>query len=46
MSSNEQMFLIIFNVLYAACCHGNNEAITPTRAHNEGWVTLNANKTA
>ena len=36
------MFLIIFYVLYAACCHGNNKAITPTRAQNEGLVSLNA----
>ena len=41
ISSKYQMFLIIYNVLYAACCHGNNYAITPTTAHNEGWATLN-----
>ena len=34
-----------FKVLYEWCCHGNNEAITPTRTQNEGWVTLIAYKT-
>ena len=38
MSSKKQMFLIIFKVWYAACCHDNTLAITPTTAHNEGWV--------
>ena len=26
-------------------CHGNNKAIAPTWALNEGWVTLNAYNT-
>ena len=39
------MFLIIFKVLHADCCHGNNKAITPTGAHYEEWVTLFAYQT-
>ena len=39
------MFLIIFKVLYVACCHGNNKAIAPTWAQNEELVTLNAYNT-
>ena len=35
--------MIIFKVLYAACCHGNHKAIIlHTRVHNEEQVTLNA----
>ena len=36
------MFLIIFKVLYDACCNGNNKGIARTWAHNEQWVTLMA----
>ena len=39
------MFLIIFKVLCVACCHGNNKAIAPTSAQNEGRDTLNAYNT-
>ena len=39
------MFLIIFNVLYVTCCHGNDKAIVLTWAQNEGRVTLNAYNT-
>ena len=39
------MFLIKFKALYIACCHGNNKAIAPTWAQNEGWVFLNAYNT-
>ena len=39
------MFLIVFKVLYVACCHGNNKAIAPKWAQNEEWVTLSAYNT-
>ena len=35
----KETFVIIIKGLCELCCHGNNEAKTPTRAHNESWVT-------